>query len=96
MARLWAKIIVKHKIHCQATCPCVFSQAPEALQELCKEFDVPNPIWLGKQQREFEQFRLTSFGPDNFVEEVPFDRLEIEFLEDDGKRRKSNDPRNVF
>ena len=53
MARLWAKIIVKHKIHRQATCPCVFSQAPEALQELCKEFDVPNPIWLGKQQREF-------------------------------------------
>ena len=30
------------------------------------------------------------------MEEVPFDRLEIEFLEDDDRARRSQDPRNAF
>ena len=30
------------------------------------------------------------------MEEVPFQRLEIEFLEDGDKSRRSNDPRNQF
>ena len=30
------------------------------------------------------------------MEEVPFQKLEIEYLDDEGKKRKSNDPRNQF
>lgn len=96
MARLWAKIIVKHKIKEQATMPSAFEDAQQTLSEMCREFDIPSPIWLGKQEREFENFRLTSFGPENFVEEIHFQKLEIEFLEDDDKKRKSRDPRNAF
>ncbi len=96
MARLWAKIIVRHRIHRQATEPCTFEDIPEALNNICKQFDIPCPMWLGKQEREIEAFRLTSFGPDNFIEEIDFQKLEIEFLEDDNKKRKSNDPRNQF
>ena len=96
MARLWAKIIVKHRIYKQATEPCTFEEIPQALNKICKDFDIPAPMWLGKQEREIEMFRLTSFGPDNFIEEVDFQKLEIEFLEDTDKKRKSNDPRNQF
>ena len=96
MARLWAKIIVKNRIFKQATEPCRFEDIAEALNAICKEFDIPSPMWLGKQEREIEAFRLTSFGQDNFIEEVPFQKLEIEFLEDTDKKRKSNDPRNQF
>lgn len=96
MAKLWAKIIVKHRIHRQATEPCTFEEIPQTLNAICKQFDIPCPMWLGKQERELENFRLTSFGPDNFVEDVPFQKLEIEYIEDENKKRRSNDPRNVF
>lgn len=96
MPRIWAKIIVKHHIKRQTTEVCTFENIPEVLGEICKQFDIPTPLWLGKQERELENFRMTSFGPDNFVEEIDFQKLEIEYLEDDNKTRKSNDPRNVF
>ena len=96
MARLWVRILKHHKIAQQETVPCVWGGQMEALQQALKELDVPMPIWLGKHEREFESFRRTSFLPDHFVEAVPFDRLEIEYLDDTGKKRKSDDPRNQF
>ena len=30
------------------------------------------------------------------MEEVPFQKLEIEFLDDTGVKRRNNDPRNQF
>lgn len=96
MARLWARIIVKHRISRQATVPCVPDGVEEALNELCREFDIPNPIWLRKHEREFEEFRCTAFLPEHFIEDVPFQKLEIEYLDDTGVARKSTDPRNQF
>jgi len=96
MARLWAKIIVKHRIHKQMTETCTFENIPDVLCDICKKFDIPCPMWLGKQEREIENFRMTSFGPDNFIEDIGFQKLEIEFLEDDDKKRVSKDPRNAF
>lgn len=96
MARLWARIIKDHRIDRQDTCPCVWGREDEALTELCKGFDIPKPIRLPKHEREYESFRRTAFTREHFVEEIDFDRLEIEFLDDTGKKRKSNDPRNQF
>lgn len=96
MARLWARIIVKHRISKQATLETTFDEVDGALTELCRDFDIPNPLWLNKHYREFEKFRRTAFLPEHFMEEVPFQRLEIEYLEDDNRMRRSNDPRNQF
>ncbi len=96
MPRLWARIIQKHRIERQATAPCAFEEARDALTELCREFDIPRPLWLDKHDREFEDFRRTQFLPEHFMEDVPFQRLEIEFLEDDERPRRSRDPRNQF
>lgn len=96
MSRLWARIIKKQRIERQATADCAMDAAEDALTELCREFDVPRPLWLDKHQREFTEFRRTQFLPEHFMEDVPFQRLEIEFLEDDGKTRRSKDPRNQF
>ena len=96
MARLWARIIVKHRIEQQATAPCTPDSVDEALTQLCHEFDIPCPLWLRKHENEFEAFRRTAFLPEHFVEEINFDRLEIEFLDDTDKKRKSSDPRNQF
>ncbi len=96
MPRLWARIIKKHRIDRQATAECAFQDAEAALTELCRGFDIPRPIWLNKHTREFEEFRRTQFLPEHFIEEVPFQKLEIEFLEDDDHSRRSRDPRNQF
>ena len=65
-----------------------------ALDEACRALDVPRPIWLPKNEREFSSFRMTAFTQDHFVEEIHFERMEIEFIDD--VRRKSKDPRNDF
>lgn len=96
MARLWARIIAKQRIARQATVPCTPDSAEEALVEICREFDIPCPIWLNKHENEFESFRHTAFLPEHFMEDVAFQRLEIEYLDDTGKKRRSDDPRNQF
>ena len=96
MARLWVRIIEKHRIVQQATLPCTPDGAVEALTEICHDLDIPCPIWLHKHEHEFEAFLHTSFLPEHFMEDVPFQKLEIEYLDDTGKKRRSNDPRNQF
>lgn len=96
MARLWARIIVKHRIAQQTTYPCAFEDVEDALTEICREFDIPRPLWLGKHEREFEEFRHTSFLPEHFMEDVSFQKMEIEYLDDENQKRRSNDPRNQF
>ena len=96
MPRLWARIIQKHRIARQDTAACDLTGVEDALTELCREFDIPRPIWLNKHYREFDEFHRTQFLPEHFMEEVPFQRLEIEFLEDEERSRRSSDPRNQF
>ena len=96
MPRLWARIIRKHRIERQGTAQCTFSDVEEALTGLCHEFDIPRPLWLDKHCREFNEFRRTSFLPEHFMEEVPFQRLEIEYIDPDAPKKKSRDYRNAF
>ena len=96
MPRLWARIINRHRIERQATYDCRFEDVEEALTALCHEFDIPRPICLDKHEREYGEFRRTRFLPEHFMEEVPFQRLEIEYLDDDDRSRRSRDPRNQF
>lgn len=96
MSRLWLRVIKNNKIFMQETEPCVWGAEKEVLVEMCKHLDLPCPIWLNKHESEYERFRRTSFREEHFVESVDFDALEIEFLDDTGKKHKSDDPRNQF
>ena len=96
MSRLWIRLIKNHRIDRQETVPCAWGEERDALVEACHTMDVPAPIWLNKHDNEFEQFRRTAFTGDHFIESINFDRMEIEFLDDTGKKRRSTDPRNVF
>ena len=58
--------------------------------------DLPEPVWLDKNQREWEEFGLTRFLPDAFFEQVPFQRMEIEYIDPDAPKKKSKDYRNEF
>lgn len=93
---LWVKTIRKHHIDLQTTVPCGRDDPREALREACHELDLPEPLWLDKNGREWETFGMTRFLQDAFFETVPFERLEIEYIDPDAPKKKSRDPRNAF
>lgn len=53
-----------------------------AVSQLCREFDLAEPIWLDANIREFQRLSRTRFRQDNFVEELDFDYLEIHVIEE--------------
>lgn len=54
-----------------------------ALEEACVRFDLGKPIWLDSNVAEFKRHSKTRFTKDNFVEEIEFDYMEIQILEED-------------
>ena len=55
----------------------------QALDEICREFDLGQPIWLDSNIREFQKHSSTKFRQDNFIEEIEFDFLELHVIEED-------------
>ena len=44
-----------------------------ALEQICEEFDLSNPIWLDSNINEFKRIARTRFYADSFVESIDFD-----------------------
>ena len=53
-----------------------------ALTALCREFDLAEPIWFDANIKEFQRLSRTRFRAENFAEEIDFDHLEIQVLEE--------------
>lgn len=52
------------------------------LDEICRAFDLGRPIWLERNIKEFQRHSKTRFHQDSFIEEIEFDYLEIQVLEE--------------
>ena len=52
------------------------------LDEICARFDLERPIWLDHTIRDFKRRSRCRFDRDCFIEEVPFDYLEFQVLEE--------------
>ncbi len=94
MTELWARAIKHHRIARSETVPLDGDDITEALGALMLKMDLPRPMLLPKHAREWEQFGLTSFLPDHFVESIPYERIELERIDPDAKKKRSQDPRN--
>ena len=55
----------------------------DALDEVCLQFDLGKPLWLDATVAEFKRHSRARFYQDNFIEEIPFDYLEINVIEED-------------
>lgn len=53
------------------------------LEEACLRFDLGKPIWFDANISEFQKHARTRFSKDNFVEEIAFDYLEMQVLDED-------------
>lgn len=88
MFRLWAKI---WKDNHMLRDTCIADGGTDtrthkifnALDEVCREFDLSKPIWLDKTVTEFKRHDKTRFSQDNFIEGIDFDYLEIQIIEED-------------
>lgn len=94
MTELWVRAIKRHRIALSETEPMEDGNMIEALSALLARMDLPRPLFLPKHEREWEEFGLTSFTRDHFIEAIPYDRIEIERIDPDAKKKRSQDPRN--
>jgi len=55
----------------------------KCLEKASYELDLPKPIWLGVNVNDFKMHNKCRFTQDSFIEEVPFDFMEISVIEED-------------
>lgn len=87
MIKLWGKIITNNQILNQNVVVCAEDikyeeQLKKCMIELCYNFDIAKPYWLTKNLMEYNKLKRAFFTQDNFIEEITFDKLEIEVIEE--------------
>ena len=90
MYKLWARKIKKNHIIDSITVKnkeqiTSLEKREKCLKEICQKLDLSVPVWLKKHDAEFSEFKYVTFYPQDFIDEVDFDKLEIELLDDDNK-----------
>ena len=91
--RIWAKTIVDHKIRSEvvqefaSARPSDFGGWIPVIGALCESLDVERPVVLNKHINELGRFNRTTFRASDFMDCIPFDRLELEIFPE----KKKND-----
>ena len=90
MYKLWAKkikrnhlvdsIVVKNNEDISTS-----EKRDKCLKEICQRLDISVPIWLKKHDLEFSQFKYVTFYPQDFIDEIDFDKLEVELIDEENK-----------
>lgn len=88
MFRLWGKIfrenrLIKDMVICDGSQDTRTHKIFGALEKICYEFDLSKPVWLDATIVEFKKHNKARFRQDSFIEQIDFDYLEIQVLEED-------------
>ena len=88
MFRLWIKLIadnhlIKDMVVCDDTFDTRTHKVMNAIEKGVYEMDLPKPIWLDNTVRDFQLHNKCRFGRDSFIEDISFDYMEIQILEED-------------
>ena len=88
MFRLWVRLfkenhMLKDTVICDDTADTRTHKVMNALEKACYEMDLPKPIWLDSVVRDFQLHAKCRFTKDSFMEDIPFDFMEIQVLEED-------------
>jgi hypothetical protein len=88
MFRLWGRIfkenhMLKDLVVCDDSHETRTHKIFNAIEKICYEFDLGKPIWLDSNIKEFKRHNKTRFTKDSFIEDIDFDYLEIQIIEDD-------------
>ncbi len=89
MFRVWGRTFKNNKMLQSTT---IELELPEetrthkifmALEQICQDFDLSNPIWLESNINEFKRIARTRFYADSFIEAIDFDYLDFYVIEED-------------
>ncbi|MBQ3796830.1 MAG: hypothetical protein II842_11185 [Butyrivibrio sp.] len=88
MFRLWVKLIednhlLKDMVVCDDTMDTRTHKVMNAIEKACYEMDLPKPIWLDNTVKDFQRHSKCRFTRDSFIEQVAFDYMEIQVIEDE-------------
>ena len=88
MFRLWGKEfkdnhMIKDTTICDDSGDTRTHKIFKALEMICDEFDLSNPIWLDSNITEFKRIARTRFYAHSFVESIDFDYLDFYVIEED-------------
>jgi hypothetical protein len=88
MFRLWAKIwkdnrMLKDMVVINEQDETRTKKIFHAIEEICLQFDLSKPIWLDATVADFKKHSKTRFSKDNFIDQIEFDFLEIQVIEED-------------
>lgn len=78
--KLWIRLIRRHKVTTSLMVPCTREDPQAALQEALPTLDLSQPMWLSRHQNDWDEYALTRFRPEHFVDVVPFDSMEISYI----------------
>ena len=92
MYKLWARKIKDNKIIASLNIKnnekiSLSEKKDKCFKEICQKFDLSVPLWLEKHSNEFSKFKYVTFYQEDFIDDIDFDKLEIELI-DDGTERK--------
>lgn len=88
MFRVWARTFKDNKMQKSTTIQLDIDDTRthkvfRALEQVCTEFDLGNPIWLDTNINEFKRIARTRFTSDSFIETIDFDYLDFYVIEED-------------
>lgn len=82
MFRIWAKVLKEEHIQKQFVYESdkkfAYSEFFTYLSEICGALDEPTPVLLKTHLFNYAKFRHVVFRKDDFIEQVPFDKLVLE------------------
>lgn len=88
MFRLWVRLfkdnhMLQDTVICNDEEDARTHKVMGSLEKACYELDLPKPIWLSVNVNDFKKTSKCRFTQDSFIEEVPFDYMEINVIEED-------------
>ena len=86
--RLWVRLMKKHRVEQDAVIPCSRDGAEEALMGLLPKLDLSQPIWMDRHRQDWQQYAMTRFLPEHFMEPVRFDSMEISYIAPEDEKKK--------
>ena len=88
MFRLWGKIFKENRMvsdmvyYCEDESLNRTRKIFQGLEEICLAFDLGQPLWLDATVAEFQRHSKCRFTRDNFIEQIDFDYLELQVIEE--------------
>ena len=82
MIKIWGKVVSNEKIVKSKTVKVDTTNTTffDMLSNLCHLLNIPTPVLLDKHAYDFNVFGICTFKPDDFIEDVVFDRFVLEIF----------------